>query len=43
MRQPQRVQVLCLLDMVVLVLFVVSALADVRDQSEMRRRRHLKY
>ena len=41
MRQPLRIQLLCLLDVVVLVLFVLSALADVRDQSEMRRRRRL--
>ena len=41
MRQPLRVQVLCILDLVVLVLFVLNALADVRDQSEMRRRRRL--
>ena len=39
MRQPLRVQVLCLLDLVVFALFAVNALADVRDQSEMRRRR----
>ena len=41
MRQPLRIQVLCLLDVVVLVLFVLNALADVRDQTEMRRRRGL--
>jgi hypothetical protein len=43
MRQPLRVQVLCLLDMVLLVLFVLNALADARDQIAMRRRRHPKH
>ena len=41
MRQPLRVQVLCLLDIVVFLVFVTNAMADVRDQSEMRRRRRL--
>jgi len=41
MRQPLRVQVLCLLDMVVLLLFVLNALADARDHFEVRRRRRL--
>lgn len=41
MRQPLRVQVLCLLDIVVFIVFVTNALADVRDQSKMRRHRRL--
>jgi hypothetical protein len=41
MRQPLRIQVLCLLDVVVFLVFVTNAMADVRDQSEMRRRRRL--
>jgi hypothetical protein len=41
MRQPLRIQVLCLLDIVVFLVFITNALADVRDQSEMRRRRRL--
>jgi hypothetical protein len=41
MRQPLRVQVLCLLDVVVLLLFFLNAMADLRDQSEMRRRRRV--
>jgi len=39
MRQPLHVQILCLLDMVVMVLFVMSALADLRDWLAKRRRR----
>jgi hypothetical protein len=37
MRQPMRVQVLCLLDLVVVVVFVMSALSDARDQFALRR------
>ena len=32
MRQPLRIQVLCLLDVVVFLVFVTNAMADVRDQ-----------
>jgi len=41
MRQSLRIQVLCLLDVVVFLVFVTNAMADVRDQSKMRRRRRL--
>jgi len=41
MRQPLRIQVLCLLDIVLWIVFVTNAMADVRDQSRMRRRRRL--
>jgi hypothetical protein len=38
MRQPLRVQVLCLLDMVLAVVFVLNALSDLREGLEARRR-----
>jgi hypothetical protein len=38
MRQPLRVQVVCLLDLVLAVTFVLNALADLRDWLAMRRR-----
>jgi hypothetical protein len=37
-RQPARVQILCLLDVVLAVMFVLNALSDLRDWLEMRRR-----
>ena len=37
-RQPVRVQILCLLDVVLTVVFVLNALSDLRDWLEMRRR-----
>jgi hypothetical protein len=37
-RQSTRVQVLCLVDLVLSVVFVLNALADMRDWLEMRRR-----
>ena len=36
MRQPMRVQLLCLLDLVLAVVFVLNALADLRDWLEIR-------
>jgi hypothetical protein len=39
MRQPLRVQVLCLLDIVVFLVFVTNALFDARDHFAVRRRR----
>ena len=38
-RQPLRVQVLCLLDVVLAVLFVLNALSDLKEWLESRRRR----
>jgi hypothetical protein len=38
MRQPLRVQVLCLLDVALTVLFVLNALSDLREWLEIRRR-----
>jgi hypothetical protein len=38
MRQPLRVQVLCLLDVALTVLFVLNALSDLRDWRQFRRR-----
>jgi hypothetical protein len=38
MRQPLRVQILCLLDLALAMLFVLNALADLRGRLEMRRR-----
>jgi phosphatidylglycerophosphate synthase len=38
MRQPLRVQVLCLLDLALAVLFVLSALSDLREGLAARRR-----
>ena len=38
MRQPLRLQVLCLLNLVLAVLFVLNALADLRGWLQMRRR-----
>jgi len=38
MRQPMRIQILCLLDIVLAVLFVLNALIDLRNWLEMRRR-----
>jgi hypothetical protein len=38
MRQPLRVQVLCLLDAALTVLFVMNALSDLREWLEFRRR-----
>jgi hypothetical protein len=37
-RQPLRVQILCLLDVVLTVMFVLNALSDLRDRLERRRR-----
>jgi hypothetical protein len=37
-RQPTQVQILCLLDAVLTVLFVLNALSDLRDWRERRRR-----
>jgi hypothetical protein len=39
MRQPMRVQILCLLDAVLAAMFVLNALADLRRWLEARRRR----
>jgi hypothetical protein len=39
MRQPLAVQVLCLLDMALLVVFVLNGLADVREWMQARRGR----
>jgi hypothetical protein len=39
MRQPLRVQVLCLLDLALAVVFVLNALSDLREWLESRRRR----
>jgi uncharacterized membrane protein len=39
LRQPMGVQILCLLDGVVLLLFVLNALADAREHLAVRRRR----
>lgn len=39
MRQPLRVQILCLLDVVVFLVFVTNALFDARDHLAVRRRR----
>jgi hypothetical protein len=36
MRQPMRVQLLCLLDLVLAVVFVLNALADLRGWLEIR-------
>jgi hypothetical protein len=38
MRQPLRVQVLCLLDLALAVVFVLNALSDLREGLEARRR-----
>jgi hypothetical protein len=38
MRQPVRVEVLCLLDLALGVLFVLNALGDLREWMAMRRR-----
>jgi hypothetical protein len=38
MRQPLRLQVLCLLNLVLAVVFVLNALADLRGWLQMRRR-----
>ena len=38
MRQTLRVQILCLLDLVFAVVFVLNALSDLREWLEMRRR-----
>jgi len=38
MRQSMRVQVLCLLDLVLAVMFVLNALTDLRDWLAKRRR-----
>jgi len=37
-RQPLRVQILCLVDLVLAVLFLLNALSDLREWLEMRRR-----
>jgi hypothetical protein len=39
MRQPMRIQLLCLLDLVLAVLFVLNALIDLRNWLELWRRR----
>ena len=39
LRQPLLVQILCLLDVVVFLVFVTNALFDARDHFAMRRRR----
>jgi hypothetical protein len=39
LRQPMRVQVLCLLDAALAAVFLLNALADLRKWPEMRRRR----
>lgn len=36
-RQPVRVQILCMLDVVLAVLFLLNALSDLRDWLELRR------
>jgi hypothetical protein len=39
LRQPERVQILCLVDVVLGVVFLMNALGDTRDWLRMRRRR----
>jgi hypothetical protein len=41
MRQPMRVQVLCLLDLTLAAVFLLNALVDLRKWLEMRRRRRV--
>jgi hypothetical protein len=38
MRQPMRIQVLCLVDLAIAVIFVLNALSDLREWLESRRR-----
>ncbi|MGA1981103.1 MAG: hypothetical protein ABSG84_01410 [Acidobacteriaceae bacterium] len=38
MRQPLRVQILCLVDVILAVLFLLNALSDLREWLEFRRR-----
>ncbi|HEY4379899.1 MAG TPA: hypothetical protein VGN01_06100 [Acidobacteriaceae bacterium] len=38
MRQPLRIQILCLVDLTMAVMFVLNALADLRGWLQMRRR-----